>query len=111
MIQDNENVISEYVAPVEATYNSILAALVESSDDAIIGKTLDGKITSWNVAAERMFGYSSKEILGKSISILVPKDEQDEFNIIMEKIRKDQRIEHFETKRIRKDGRIIYVSV
>ncbi len=68
-------------------------------------------ITSWNIAAERMFGYSAKEVLGKPISILVPKDGQEEFNLIMEKIKKDQRIEHFETKRLNRDGKIINVSV
>jgi len=107
----NENVVKVNTLLSDSTYNSLLTALVESSDDAIISKTPDGIITTWNVAAERMFGYSAKEILGKPISILVPKDSQEEFSLILEKIKKDQRIEHFETKRLNKDGRVLNVSV
>ena len=107
----NENVVKVNTLLSDSTYNSLLTALVESSDDAIISKTPDGIITTWNVAAERMFGYSAKEILGKPISILVPKDSQEEFSLILEKIKKDQRIEHFETKRLNKDGKILNVSV
>ena len=107
----DENVVKVNTLLSDSTYNSLLTALVESSDDAIISKTPDGIITSWNVAAERMFGYSAKEILGKPISILVPKDSQEEFSLILEKIKKDQRIEHFETKRLNKDGKILNVSV
>ena len=66
---------------------SFLAALVQSSDDAIIGKSLDGTITSWNRAAEKMYGYTDKEILGKPVSLLVPKDAQNEFNLFLEKIK------------------------
>jgi len=107
----DENVVKVNTLLSDSTYNSLLTALVESSDDAIISKTPDGIITTWNVAAERMFGYSAKEILGKPISILVPKDSQEEFSLILEKIKKDQRIEHFETKRLNKDGRVLNVSV
>ena len=107
----DENVVKVNTLLSDSTYNSLLTALVESSDDAIISKTPDGIITTWNVAAERMFGYSAKEILGKPISILVPKDSQEEFSLILEKIKKDQRIEHFETKRLNKDGKILNVSV
>jgi PAS domain S-box-containing protein len=88
-----------------------LAAIVVSSSDAIIGKTVDGIITSWNAAAERMYGYSAEEIVGKPITLLYPPDRQDELTAIMEKIKKGEGIEHYETTRVRKDGTIITVSV
>jgi PAS domain S-box-containing protein len=87
-----------------------LAALVDASDDAIIGKTLDGIITSWNGGAERIFGYSEEEILGQPISRLVPADRQDEERAILEHLARGQ-IKHFDTVRVRKDGRQIHVSV
>jgi PAS domain S-box-containing protein len=88
-----------------------LAAIVESSDDAIIGKTLDGMITSWNSGAERIFGYSAAEVVGQPISILVPPDRPDELPRILEAVRRGQRVEHFETERVRKDGRRIHISL
>jgi PAS domain S-box-containing protein len=74
---------------------SRLAAIVESSDDAIIGKTLDGIVTSWNAAAERLFGYSADEMIGQSISRLVPDDRRDDLSRILETIRSGGRVEHF----------------
>lgn len=88
-----------------------LAAIVESSDVAIIGKDLNGKITSWNKAAERLYGYTDKEVIGKSILMLIPKEQSHEENEILAKIKSGKQIEHFETKRIRKGGRIIDVSL
>jgi PAS domain S-box-containing protein len=88
-----------------------LAAIVESSDDAIIGKDLDGIITSWNRAAERLYGYSEQEVLGKPISIIIPDDRSNEFSQIMEKVRRGERVDHLETVRKRKDGVLIEVSV
>src|SRR5579862_7670486 len=88
-----------------------LAAIVESSDDAIIGKTLDGTITSWNPAAERMYGYSAVEAVGRSIMILLPSGRAGELSEILERIRTGERIEHFETVRVRKDGTQIDVSL
>lgn len=88
-----------------------LAAIVESSDDAIIGKTLDGIITSWNKGAERTYGYRAEEVIGKSISILVPADRPDELPRILETLRQGKRIEHYETLRVRKDGKSINVSL
>jgi PAS domain S-box-containing protein len=90
---------------------SRMAAIVESSDDAIIGKTLDGIITSWNPAAERIYGYSAPEMLGKSISLLVPPDHPDELGHILEQIQRGDRVDHVETERMRKDGRRIHVSL
>ena len=86
-------------------------ALVESSEDAIVNKTLDGTITAWNPGAEKIFGYPAQEAVGKSISMLVPPERADEESEILGRIRRGERVEHFETTRIRKDGRTIDVSV
>ena len=88
-----------------------LAAIVDSSDDAIIGKTLEGTITSWNNGAERLYGYSAEEVIGRSISLLVSPERPDELPGIMERIRRGQSVEHYETVRIRKDGRRLDVSL
>jgi PAS domain S-box-containing protein len=89
----------------------LLAAIVESSDDAIIGKDLDGKITSWNSAAQKMYGYSPEEILGKSISILQPKNLSDDLDEIMEKIKNGESIKNYDTVRVKKEGVLIDVSL
>jgi PAS domain S-box-containing protein len=88
-----------------------LAALVESSHDAIISKTLDGTIQSWNRAAQRIFGYTAEEIVGKSILLLIPLDRHHEEESIRGKLRHAERIEHFETLRRRKDGSLVDVSI
>jgi len=88
-----------------------LAAIVESSQDAIIGKSLDAKIVSWNTGAERIYGYTADEAIGQPISILLPPDRADEVPAIMERIRRGQKVEHYETKRVRKDGTVIDVSL
>jgi PAS domain S-box-containing protein len=88
-----------------------LAALVESSDDAIFGKTLDGIVTSWNSGAKRLYGYSAEEMVGKNISLLVPPNRRDELARIIERLNAGERIEHFETTRVRKDGHLIDVSL
>jgi len=88
-----------------------LAAIVESSDDAIIGKTLEGIITSWNRAAERMYGYTVAEAVGQPITLLFPPNRQHEFVTIMERITRGERIDHYETTRVRKDGTLLRVSV
>lgn len=90
---------------------SRLAAIVESSNDAIIGKTLEGIITSWNKGAERIYGYSAQETIGRPISILVPSDRSDEIPTILQKIRHGEPVNHYETIRIKKDGAPIHVSV
>jgi PAS domain S-box-containing protein len=81
-----------------------LAAIVESSDDAIIGQGLDGTITSWNQGAQRLYGYTPEEIVGRPLATLVPPDHPDELPEILERIKRGERIEHFETRRVRKDG-------
>ena len=90
---------------------ALLAAVVESSDDAIITKTLDGKITSWNASAERLFGYTAAEIIGQPITVLIPPDRREEERHIIENLRAGNRIEHYETVRVRKDGRLFDVSL
>src|SRR5258706_234989 len=87
------------------------AAIVESSDDAIMGKTLDGVITSWNSGAQRMFGYSRQEALGNPMLIIFSPDRRDEEPEILARIARGESIDHFETVRVRKDGKLIDVSV
>ncbi len=88
-----------------------LAAIIESAEDAIVSKTLDSIVTSWNNGANRVFGYTAEEIIGKSITILIPPDRQNEEALILDKIRKGERIEHYETIRLRKDGTTVEVSL
>ncbi len=93
----------------EALYR--LAAIVESSDDAIVSKTLDGIITSWNAAAEQIFGYSAEEAIGKHITLIIPPELFSEEEEILSKLRRGQRIDHYETVRTRKDGTRVEVSL
>jgi PAS domain S-box-containing protein len=88
-----------------------LAAIVDSSSDAIIGKDLSGRVTSWNKAAESMFGFEADEIIGKPIQVLFPSDRLEEEDLLLDQIRSGERVEHFETMRRRKDGREIPVSL
>ncbi len=88
-----------------------MAAIIENSDDAIIGKTLDGVITSWNRAAERMYGYTSEEMIGRSIDLLCHVDESEEVRSILARIRDGQRVERLSTLRVRKDGTTLTVSL
>ena len=88
-----------------------LAALIESADDAIISKTLEGIITSWNKGAERIFGYTADEVIGKPVTILIPADHENEEPAILARLRAGERIEHYETVRVRKDGRRIDISL
>ena len=88
-----------------------LSALIESADDAIISKTLDGIITSWNKGAQRIFGYTADEVIGKPVTILIPKDHEDEEPAILARLRAGKRIEHYETIRVRKDGKLLDISL
>ncbi|OAI57834.1 histidine kinase [Planctomyces sp. SCGC AG-212-M04] len=88
-----------------------LAAIVESSDDAIISKTLDGIITTWNKGAERIFGYTAAETIGQPVTMLFPQDRLHEEPTILERLRNDQRIDHYETVRLRKDGTPLHISL
>jgi PAS domain S-box-containing protein len=88
-----------------------LASIVESSDDAIISKNLEGIITSWNKGAERIFGYTAEEVIGKPITILIPADRHNEEPMILERIRRGEPIDHYETVRRRKDGSLRDISI
>lgn len=88
-----------------------LAAIIESSADAIVSKNLDGIITSWNQGAERLFGYLAEEVIGKPITILIPEDRQEEEPRILERLRRGERVDHFETVRRRKDGSLVEISL
>ncbi len=88
-----------------------LAAIVESSDDAIVGKDITGRVTSWNKGAERIFGYTSEEIVGQPITLLIPVDRQDEEHAIITSIRNGRHVQHFETIRRRKDGSLVPISL
>src|ERR1700719_4179210 len=89
----------------------LLAAIVDSSDDAIVSKTLEGIITSWNASAERLFGYTASEAVGQHISLIIPVNRRDEEKVIIERIKRGQRIEHFDTVRIRKDKTPLDISL
>jgi PAS domain S-box-containing protein len=95
----------------DSNLQSFLASIVESSDDAIVSKTLDGIVTSWNRAAERIFGYTAAEMIGRPISVLAVPERYEDMRRILETIRRGERIDHYETVRRRKDGRIIHVSL
>ena len=90
---------------------TLLAAIVDSSDDAIIGKDLNGIIVSWNKGAERMYGYREEEVLGKPLSIIAPPERPDEIPSILARISKGERVDHFESVRVTKDGRRLNVSI
>jgi PAS domain S-box-containing protein len=89
----------------------LLAAIVDSSDDAIVSKTLEGIITSWNAGAERLFGYTANEAIGQHISLIIPVNRRDEETLIIERITKGERLEHFDTVRVRKDQSTVEISL
>jgi PAS domain S-box-containing protein len=90
---------------------ALLAAIVESSEDAIVSKTLDGIILSWNSGAKRLFGYEPREAVGQPITLIIPPDRQAEERAMLERLRRGERIEHFETVRVTKDGRSLQISL
>lgn len=94
-----------------ASLEQLLSAIINSTDDAIISKNLNGIITSWNAAAEKIFGYTASEAIGRSITMLIPTERLDEETTILSKVRRGERIEHFDTKRLSKDGRLLDISV
>ncbi len=104
-----ETGITDLQSPELATY--WLSSIIESADDAIISKSLDGIIMSWNRGAERIFGYTADEIIGKSVTILIPPDHIDEEPSILARIKAGERIEHYETVRARKDGSLVEISL
>lgn len=93
------------------SYEYLLSAIVDSSDDAIVSKNLDGIITSWNKSAERIFGFTDAEAIGQPVTILIPEERQDEEKLILQRLREGLRVDHFETVRRRKDGTTLEVSL
>jgi PAS domain S-box-containing protein len=89
----------------------LLAAIVDSSEDAIVSKTLEGIITSWNAGAERLFGYTANEAVGQHISLIIPVNRRDEETVIIDRIKRGERIEHFDTVRVRKDKKTLDISL
>jgi PAS domain S-box-containing protein len=102
-------------SPVEIPRSELapywLSAIIESADDAIISKTLQGIITSWNKGAERIFGYRAEEIIGRPVTVLIPPGHEDEEPRILSRLKAGERIDHYETIRVRKDGRLINISL
>ncbi|MEY2429761.1 MAG: hypothetical protein QOJ40_2646, partial [Verrucomicrobiota bacterium] len=109
MLEKPASVISRPNSPEELYQH--FAAIVESSDDAILSKDLNGVIRSWNPAAERIFGYAASEVVGKSITVLIPAGIQDEEPDILSRIRRGEKVDHYETIRQRKDGSLINISL
>ena len=107
-IAPQTNQLIDPAAPQDSAW---LAAIVESSDDAIIGKTLDGVITSWNRGAQRLFGYTAIEIIGQPISKLIPAGRETEESKILDRLRLGERVDHFDTVRVTKDGALVDVSL
>jgi PAS domain S-box-containing protein len=91
--------------------NALQASIVDSSDDAIMGKSPDGTITVWNRGAEALYGYTAEEIVGRPVQLLIHADRPDEMEAILERIRNGERVKHYETLRVRKDGQAISVSL
>jgi PAS domain S-box-containing protein len=107
-----EGVVADRTERVEnVRASSLLAAIVDCSDDAIISKDLDGVITSWNRSAARLFGYTREEAVGQNITLIVPQDRREEEKQILEQLRRGQRVDHFETVRLRKDGVLLELSL
>lgn len=97
--------------PTLGEASTYLAAIIRDSDDAIVSKTLDGVVTSWNPAAERIFGYSEAEVIGQLVTIIIPADRRDEEADVLARLRRGETIEHFETVRVAKDGSFVDISL
>lgn len=113
LLQQKAHTLEVEVAQRQADQKRLrmLAAIIESTDDAVLSKDLDGTITSWNTAAERIYGYTAQEMIGQSVTQIFPPNRQDEFEQIMARIRRGERVDHHETRRMRKDGTFLTVSV
>src|SRR5262245_60518142 len=99
-------------SPREADISlAFLGAIVESSDDAIVGTTLDGHIIAWNAPAPRRYGHQAADVIGRPAEILIPRERRDEERGIFEKVRRGERVEHFETTRLTRDGEPLTVSL
>jgi len=105
-----ETALRENRTQAERT-TALLSAIVNSSDDAIISKNLDGFITSWNKSAERLFGYTAEEAIGQHITLIIPRDRRDEETAILARLRRGEQVNHFDTVRVRKDGALLDISL
>ncbi|HLO37453.1 MAG TPA: PAS domain S-box protein [Lacibacter sp.] len=111
VVDVTEHVTARKKLEENAHANAMLAAIIQSSDDAIISKTLSGIITTWNEGAEKLFGYTAKEIIGQHVFKLIPADRQEEEPEIIEQLTQGKTLQHFETKRVSKDGRLVDISL
>ena len=113
--RDPDSTVNEHDAsPFESSDRELaawLAAIVASADDAIVSKTLDGIVTSWNRAAEAMFGWRAAEVIGRSITLIIPPERLHEEAEVLDRLRRGEAIEHFETERVTRDGRLIPISL
>jgi PAS domain S-box-containing protein len=107
----SERDIASFEKPDHSIRSALLAAIVESSDDAIVSKTLEGRILSWNASASRIFGYTAEEVIGQPITIIIPPELHEEERRILERVSRGERIDHFDTTRLAKDGRLISISL
>src|SRR5688500_5013036 len=103
--------INRYNIPASIEAQAYLAAIIESSDDAIISKDLNGFITSWNNSAERIFGYTADEAVGRHITLIIPAERLSEEDQILNTLKSGNRVDHFETIRQHKNGRLIPISL
>jgi PAS domain S-box-containing protein len=108
VLETNRHVVGH---TADALARQALGAIVESSEDAILSKNLDAIILSWNAGAERLYGYSAAEVIGQSVSIIIPPEMPDELPAIMDRLKRGQGIEHYQTERITKDGRRLTISL
>ena len=108
---DAQRAVATGQQPVADETNSLLAAIVDSSDDAIVSKNLDGVITSWNKSAERIFGYTAEEAVGRHITLIIPENRREEEVNILNRLRRGERVHHFQTRRVAKDGTLLDVSL
>lgn len=113
LLQHKAQALEGELAQRQATQERLqtLAAIVESTDDAVLSKNLDGTVTSWNRAAERIYGYTAQEMIGQHVTQIFPPHSEEEFEQIMARIRRGERVEHHETKRMHKDGTLLIMSV
>src|SRR6266404_2319553 len=102
MNMENNLITDKGVIGLDVATHTWLAAIIHSSDDAIISKDLKGIVSSWNEGARRIFGYTAEEMIGQPILRLIPEDRWDEEPVILERLKKGERVDHFETKRISK---------
>jgi PAS domain S-box-containing protein len=111
LVQRLQEGVRATIIALRQSHAQRLAAVVESSDDAILSLDLDGTIATWNGGAEKLFGYGAEEIVGRSVTILIPDDRAGEEPAILERVGRGERVQQYETVRLRKDGRAVPISL